>query len=267
MEGIADSCLEVPCRFDIPIKEEANIVNCSGGVVWQKGRLGGPAVFNAQHPHGNAIQGELVGDPTKKNCSTTFHNFPKNQSGIFFFRLNCLNHVKYNFHEGVVIDIQAEPPPPQLTSVGQVSEGDQVKLRCLAPVPCSTLPPSITWLPREASRQEQTQTQQSLDGLRTMTSTLTFAASAEHHNQSVSCSVSYPLIRGGSSRPPPATHTLTVLYGPRVTVATLSTSVPVPEGSNVTFTCRSDANPPVSLYTWYRVDGGEASPRAFPPDS
>lgn len=56
MEGIADSCLEVPCRFDIPIKEEANIVNCSGGVVWQKGRLGGPAVFNAQHPHGNAIQ-------------------------------------------------------------------------------------------------------------------------------------------------------------------------------------------------------------------
>ncbi|XP_077937455.1 uncharacterized protein LOC120827000 isoform X3 [Gasterosteus aculeatus] len=112
MEGIADSCLEVPCRFNIPIKEEANIVNCSGGVVWQKGRLGGPAVFNAQHPHANAIQGELVGDPTKKNCSTTFHNFPKNQSGIFFFRLNCLNHVKYNFHEGVVIDIQAEPPPP-----------------------------------------------------------------------------------------------------------------------------------------------------------
>ncbi|XP_077937451.1 uncharacterized protein LOC120827000 isoform X2 [Gasterosteus aculeatus] len=94
-------------------------------------------------------------------------------------------------------------PPPQLTSVGQVSEGDQVKLRCLAPVPCSTLPPSITWLPRDPSRQEQTQTQQSLDGLRTMTSTLTFAASAEHHNQSVSCSVSYPLIRGGSSRPPP----------------------------------------------------------------
>lgn len=42
-------------------------------------------------------------------------------------------------------------------------------------------------------------------------------------------------------------------------MATLSTSVPVPEGSNVTFTCRSDANPPVSLYTWYRVDGGEVT--------
>ncbi|XP_062414524.1 myelin-associated glycoprotein [Pungitius pungitius] len=257
MEGVAGSCLEVPCRFDVPQKEEANIVNSSCAGIWKKGRVDAPPVFSEGHPHANTMQGEIVGDLAKKNCSTTFHRFPKNQSDIFFFRLSCLNHVKYNFHEGVMIDVRAEPPPPQLTSVGQVTEGDQVRLQCFAPVPCSTLPPSITWLPRDPSWQEQTQTQQSLDGLRTMTSTLTFAASAEHHDHSVSCSVSYPLTGGGSSRPPPATHTLNVLYGPRGTEATLSTSVPVPEGSNVTFTCRSDANPPVSLYTWYRVDGGE----------
>lgn len=40
---------------------------------------------------------------------------------------------------------------------------------------------------------------------------------------------------------------------PRLTVATLSPSSPVSEGRIVVFTCSSDANPPVSLYTWYRA--------------
>lgn len=99
--------------------------------------------------------------------------------------------------------------------------------------------------------------QQSDGRVTIMTSTLTFIASADHHNQSISCSVSYPLTKGGSSQPSATTQRLNVLYAPRVTVATLSTSAPVSEGHRVMFTCWSDANPPVSLYIWYKVESGK----------
>lgn len=39
----------------------------------------------------------------------------------------------------------SEASPPKLTPVTQVSEGAQVRLQCSVPVPCSSLPPSITW--------------------------------------------------------------------------------------------------------------------------
>nr|XP_033492055.1 sialic acid-binding Ig-like lectin 12 [Epinephelus lanceolatus] len=150
-----------------------------------------------------------------------------------------------------------ELPPPELTSVSQVSEGAQVRLQCSVPVPCSVLPPSITWLPRDNSRQEQTQMQQT-----TMTSTLTFIATADNHNQSISCSVTYPLTKGGSSPPSASSQRLNILYAPRDTVATLNTPVPVSEGRTVMFTCQSDANPPVSLYTWHRSDSGNLTKKA-----
>ncbi|XP_074469832.1 myelin-associated glycoprotein isoform X1 [Sebastes fasciatus] len=255
--GMSDSCVTVPCRFELPDNEEANIVNCSDGGVWRKGKMSGPVVFTAQSPNSNTVQGKIVGDLTKKNCTTMFTSFPKNYSDVYFFRLECSNHVKFTFPEGVDIDIRPEMPPPQLTSESPVSEGTQVNLQCSVPVPCSILPPSITWLPQNNAWQEQTQMQQQSENRQTiMTSTLTFIASADHHNQSVSCSVSYPLTKGGSSRPSATTQRLNILYAPRATVATLSTSAPVSEGRSVMFTCRSDANPPVSRYTWYRADSG-----------
>ncbi|XP_029298431.1 myelin-associated glycoprotein [Cottoperca gobio] len=254
--GITESCVTVPCRFEVPNNEEANILLCSDGGIWKKGSLRGPVVFTAQSPYVNVMQGKIVGDLTKKNCTTIFNSLPKNYSDVYFFRLECLK-LKYSFSNGVIINSRPELPPSLLTSVGQVSEGAQVRLQCSVPVPCSLLPPSITWLPQDISRQEQTQMQSVEDGRINMISTLTFIASADHHNRSISCSVSYPLTTGGSSRSSATTQRLNVLYAPRVTVATLSTSVPVPEGRVVTFTCWSDANPPVSHYTWYRTDSGK----------
>ncbi|XP_059205320.1 myelin-associated glycoprotein isoform X2 [Centropristis striata] len=259
--GISGSCLTIPCRFEIPKNEKPNLVNCSKGGMWKKGSVTGPNVFSALKPSSNIIQGELVGDITEKNCTTTLHSFPKNYSDVYFFRMECQELLKFTFDKPLNIILKPELPPPELTSVGQMSEGSTVSLQCSVPVPCSVLPPSITWLPRDSSRQEQTLMQQGKDGLTIMKSTLTFIASADHHNRSVACSVSYPLTRGGSSLPSATTHRLNVLYAPRVPVATLSTSVPVSEGRVVTFTCFSEANPPVSLYTWYRVHSGKLTKR------
>ncbi|XP_032363542.1 B-cell receptor CD22-like [Etheostoma spectabile] len=85
-----------------------------------------------------------------------------------------------------------------------------------------------------------------------MASTLSFTPSAE-----LFYSVSDPLTKEGSSQPSSATQSLDVLYTLRVPVATLVTPGPVSEGGTVTFTCWSDANPPVSFYTWYRAVSGK----------
>ncbi|KAK5876476.1 hypothetical protein CesoFtcFv8_025828 [Champsocephalus esox] len=254
---INDSCVTIPCRFTIPRNEEANILNCSKGVVWKKGSTTGPKVFIAHTPQLNLIQGEITGDVTKKNCTTTFHGFRQDNNDKYVFRLECAGLTKYNFDNGVTINAQPDLPPSLLSSGGQVSEGAQVRLQCLVPVPCHNMPPSITWSPEDNSSQKSTQMQSSDGGQMIMMTTLTFSAAAHHNNQSFSCSVTYPLPAGGSSRSSATSQRLSVLYGPKDTVATVSNSAPVFEGQSVTLTCFSEANPPVSLYTWYRGDCGK----------
>nr|XP_046192240.1 B-cell receptor CD22-like [Oncorhynchus gorbuscha] len=51
-------------------------------------------------------------------------------------------------------------------------------------------------------------------------------------------------------------ETLTVRYGPKTTSVSVSPSGEIVEGSSVTLTCNSDANPPVDKYTWYKKNGG-----------
>ncbi|XP_045070324.1 uncharacterized protein LOC121557164 [Coregonus clupeaformis] len=47
-------------------------------------------------------------------------------------------------------------------------------------------------------------------------------------------------------------ETLTVRYGPKDSSVSVSPSGEIVEGSSVTLTCSSDANPPVDKYTWYK---------------
>ncbi|XP_055770714.1 B-cell receptor CD22-like [Salvelinus fontinalis] len=51
-----------------------------------------------------------------------------------------------------------------------------------------------------------------------------------------------------------------VQYGPKYTSVSVSPSGEIVEGSSVTLTCSSDANPPVDKYTWYKKNG--TSPKA-----
>ncbi|XP_029595870.1 B-cell receptor CD22-like isoform X1 [Salmo trutta] len=51
-----------------------------------------------------------------------------------------------------------------------------------------------------------------------------------------------------------------IQYGPKNTSVSFSPSGEIVEGSSVTLTCSSDANPPVDKYTWYKKN--VASPKA-----
>uniref|UniRef100_A0AAY5K625 B-cell receptor CD22 n=1 Tax=Esox lucius TaxID=8010 RepID=A0AAY5K625_ESOLU len=56
-----------------------------------------------------------------------------------------------------------------------------------------------------------------------------------------------------------------VTYGPRNTSVSVSPSGEIVEGSSVTLTCSSDANPPVYKYTWYKktVTSPKASGQSY----
>ncbi|KAK7899318.1 hypothetical protein WMY93_020171 [Mugilogobius chulae] len=249
--GIEGSCVSVPCSFNVPDPYIPALSNCSGGAYWRIGQLG--ATMKTAH---------VLGDLRQKNCTTVFENFTKNQNDFYFFRLDCpKSKLKYTFVQGVHITVTPGVTPPTLTSVTSVShvtEGSQVRLHCSAMAPCILLPPSFIWTAPKSDRHEQTQILQTSDGQMMLKSTLAFTASAQHHNQTVTCSVSYPLSTGGSTKPFTNSHTLNVVYGPKNTAAHVSVSGPVPEGSFVNFTCSSQANPPVSAYAWFSNTNGTA---------
>uniref|UniRef100_A0A4W5LFE9 Ig-like domain-containing protein n=1 Tax=Hucho hucho TaxID=62062 RepID=A0A4W5LFE9_9TELE len=51
------------------------------------------------------------------------------------------------------------------------------------------------------------------------------------------------------------TINMDVKCGPKSTSVSVSPSGEIVEGSSVTLTCSSDANPPVDKYTWYKKNG------------
>ncbi|AWP21142.1 putative kinase D-interacting substrate of 220 kDa [Scophthalmus maximus] len=188
IESISESCVTVPCAFEVKGTQDFDFLSClEHSAVWKKGSATGVDV----------AQGEIVGDIRRKNCTTIFNPFTETDKNFYFFRLQCPK-VMYTYTSSILITPRTVPPPPLLTFVGQLPEGDQVRMQCSAPVSCSILPPSLTWSPRDSSRREESQMLKDEGGLITLESTMTFTASADHHNQKFSCSAIYPLSAGGN---------------------------------------------------------------------
>ncbi|KAJ8332974.1 hypothetical protein SKAU_G00418700 [Synaphobranchus kaupii] len=150
----------------------------------------------------------------------------------------------------------ASPPKPKLTPEKvEVMEGTSVNLSCSAAAPCPKLPPNITWTPRLSDSVDQLQENE--DQTKYVSSVLTFTASHLHHGQKITCRALYKLQQGDIQKTSNTSLTLRVLYSPKNITVSISPSGSVLEGSSVTLTCSSDANPPVQNYTWYKVNGRE----------
>ncbi|XP_064809152.1 B-cell receptor CD22-like [Oncorhynchus masou masou] len=124
-----------------------------------------------------------------------------------------------------------------------VSEGERVTLRCRTNC---TLDPitAYSWYKNG----------QSIPNSNTSSPVyILFSVSSEDTGR-YSCSVE------GHEDLPSAEETLNVTYGPRNTSLSVSPSGEIVEGSSVTLTCSSDANPPVDKYTWYKKN--VTSPKA-----
>ncbi|CAI5662122.1 unnamed protein product [Oreochromis niloticus] len=77
---------------------------------------------------------------------------------------------------------------------------------------------------------------------------MNFTASHLHHGNKISCTAAYQKQDGSPNVTAETSLTPNISFSP---------SGPVPENSNVSLTCSSNANPAVRNYTWYRADGDQ----------
>ncbi|XP_073341435.1 myelin-associated glycoprotein-like [Pagrus major] len=249
IEVLSGSCVTIPCFFDVEDKYESN-VDETCRAVWKNDQ--GTVVFDSSNPQ---TTGHLTGNLKNRDCTTTLNNMRPENSKEYYLRLQC-NQFGYNFRDQKLhISVTDDPPTPTLTpSTLKVEEGTSVSLKCSAPAPCLSHPPTLTWSSSLGHIQESLQENQ--DRTKVKTSVLTFTASHLHHGLEISCTAVYNK-QDGSSQSVSTSLTADISYPPKITTVSVSPSGPVPENSSVTLTCSSSANPAVRSYTWYRADGGQ----------
>ncbi|XP_064163695.1 sialoadhesin-like [Anguilla rostrata] len=253
IEALSGSCVLIPCRFDIKSEFDRDLTAKAKGL-WKKSSINGEIVFDSSRTE-NEIKGTLTGKLKERNCTTILDRFPPSYSD-YFFRLESLNKLKYDYTPAVKINAKDSPPKPKITTERlEVMEGTSVSLSCSAAAPCPELPPNLTWTPRLSDSVDQLQENE--DRTKSVSSVLTFTASHLHHGQKITCRALYTLQQGDTQKTSEASLTLRVLYPPKNTSVSISPSGSVLAGSSVTLTCSSNANPAVQNYTWYKVNGTE----------
>lgn len=102
--GLEGSCVRIPCRFTIDNRYDYYLdssckaqwsIDFEKTIVFDSSRTGDL----------NPLQGALVGDLTKKDCTVIFHNITISKSTLFF-RLQCNNGLRYNYRPGVAVTIK-----------------------------------------------------------------------------------------------------------------------------------------------------------------
>ncbi|XP_033968701.1 sialoadhesin-like isoform X7 [Trematomus bernacchii] len=249
IDGLTGSCVKVPCTFDFNSKFDGDLDN-SCKAIWIRGSTSGTFVFDSDLT-GDQASGNLTGNLQNKECTTIFYNMPLSHSDNYYFRIQCNNRLKATYPTGVRITTQNSLDQPTITpSILEVEEGALVTLNCTAVAPCPILPPDLTWTPRIGDIEEKHESE-------SMVSVMNFTSSYLHNGQNLSCTALYKPQAGNTDLRFEKFMTLHVLYLPKNTSVSVDPSGPVQDGSSVTLTCTSIANPAAVNFTWFRAAGIE----------
>ncbi|XP_030636345.1 B-cell receptor CD22-like [Chanos chanos] len=215
------SSVTMSCSYTYPIGQKVETV------FWMKNRTQDVDLSEDSDYKGRV---EYLGN-NQNDCSMKLTDVTEQDAREYFFRF-ATNHNsgKWIGEPGVrlsVTDLQLESPE-------RVMEGDTVTLKCRTTCSLSNTPTFIWYknghvLTRQTIKKNE----------------LSLQSVSSEDRGSYMCAV-----QGHENLPSPAV-TLAVTYPPKKTTVSVSPSGEIVEGSSVTLTCSSDANPPAT-YTWFK---------------
>ncbi|KAI9529147.1 hypothetical protein NQZ68_013454 [Dissostichus eleginoides] len=187
-----------------------------------------------------------VEDHCGKNiCTLRIRNLRESDSAEYMFRFET-NHEdgRYNGLSGVTLSV---PDAPKLPSVSvspsaEIEEGSSVTLTCSSDANPAA---NYTWYKKDQNAHLSSVN----EGPRLVLSSINSSDSGQCY-----CTAENKLGRKTSEN-----ISIDVKYAPKLPSVSVSPSAEIEEGSSVTLTCSSDANPAAN-YTWYKKD--EDSPKA-----
>ncbi|KAI9514818.1 hypothetical protein NQZ68_031008 [Dissostichus eleginoides] len=172
----------------------------------------------------------------RQNCSLKIHPVEQNDAGKYMFRFTTNpTELKWTRQVGStlkVVDLKVSVTNPDGNRATQ--EGDSLNLTCTHSCDGGNLSSAFTWFKNGEHINEG-----SILYLSNMSSENTgnYICSLKTHTGATSGAIY-----------------IDVEYGPKNTSVSVSPSMEVDAGTNVSLICSSHANPPVENYTWFRVD-------------
>ncbi|XP_030605306.1 sialic acid-binding Ig-like lectin 10 [Archocentrus centrarchus] len=253
----AGLCAVIPCSFKTAFKAQH--------IAWYKCEASEPTcryplvVFHTKNNINvqSGFEGRvslLEPDVSQNNCSIIINDLKESDSGLYHLRVNGELNGKqegFSFSPRVTVSVKGLKQKPTVT-IPTLTEGQQATLTCTAPGLCSGPVPEITWTWRGAGGNESHITGNITDfkteNLTAFTqrhvSSLTFNLSAEHHNSSVTCKISFT-----GETTTQETSTLNVKYLKEVQITGVTT---LREHETLNLTCSVESVPP-SLIIWSKL--------------
>ncbi|XP_041959182.1 B-cell receptor CD22-like isoform X2 [Alosa sapidissima] len=173
------------------------------------------------------------------NCTLRIRDVRESDSGQYRFRY--LTNKTGGAFSGDVVTISVTDLQVSMTA-GTVIEGSNVTLTCNTPSCNLKAKSTFIWYKNTQPTRH-----------RSINNTLHLSPVNSEDTGSYSCAV-----RGHEQHQSPEAA-LDVRYAPRNTAVLVDNYGEIVLGESVNLTCRSDANPPVHTYTWYRKMGTQIS--------
>ncbi|XP_066575351.1 B-cell receptor CD22 [Amia ocellicauda] len=200
-----------------------------------------PFIYHSREEHLDTnYTGRVQYTEQDRSCSFKLTGIRSSDSRKYYFRITIDRKPKSVLGlNGVNLSVADGPLTVKVKTTRHNSvilEGDNVTLTC-STQSCSPNQTEFTWFK---------------DGrptYNTTSNTLSFNNVSYEHFGNYSCAA-----KDNTSVQSPQI-TLNVEYTPKNTSVSVSPSGEIVEGSSVTLTCSSNANPPVQNYTWFKTNG------------
>ncbi|XP_058865051.1 B-cell receptor CD22-like [Acipenser ruthenus] len=241
MCALRGSSVVIPCTYDYPESFKGTVLTVVTvkwfGITDRDRYVYDSTGINVSPEYENRT--EYLGNKVK-NCTLQIRDLQSTDAGRYYFRFETNQpDGKWTGASGVSLSVivheepkvTLDPPVPDHT----VKEGSFVSLTCGFDR-CTLSESSFVWY-----REGQPISNEKSNKLQ-------FNVSYEHSGK-------YCCAAAEKSRIKSEEINLIVKYSPKNTSASVRAPGGIAEGSSVTLTCTSNANPPVSSYTWFRRDG------------